>query len=209
MHKDVAGLELRVEPQQARARNAIDSVLEATGVLLDEVGYDGLTTKAVAAKAGVNIATLYRYFPDKLSLARALATRYEAQYGTRLGAQLEQLAVTDDWRAGIHALIEETVRVRKLQPGMEGLRRALPSSTELRMLQDEILNGVIRDVGAVLMARNPSLPAKDARVYATTAVTAADAVLTLRFHRFTAKQAAQQAAEVLIAYLAPILDAAA
>lgn len=207
--KEEPEVELRVEPQQARARNAIDGILEATGQLLDEVGYDGLTTKAVAARAGVNIATLYRYFPDKISLARALASRYDNQYGTQLAALLQQVASSPDWRGAVRGLIDETIRVRRLQPGMEGLRRATPSSDELKQLQDEVLSGIHRDITAAIVHRRPDMAAKDAKVMAIALTTAVDAVLTLRFGRLNTKQVATQATEIAIGYLAPVFDAGA
>lgn len=197
---------LRVSPQQSRSRHAIDRILEATGELLDEVGYDRLTTKAVAARAGVNIATLYRYFPDKISLARSLAARYDGQYGTHLAALLTDVAGAEDWRAALRRLIEETVRVRRLQPGMEGLRRAVPSSDDLRTLQDEILSGIHRDIAATVLARRPDLAAKDAKVIAVSLTAAVDAVLTLRLNRLTARQAIAQATDLAVRYLEPVFE---
>ncbi|MFZ4718991.1 MAG: TetR/AcrR family transcriptional regulator [Ilumatobacteraceae bacterium] len=205
--KDEPDVELRVAPQQARARQAIDAVLEATGQLLDEVGYDRVTTKAVAARAGVNIATLYRYFPDKISLARALAARYDHQYGTRLAALLEQVATREDWRSAVRELIDETIRVRRLQPGMEGLRRATPPSDELQQLQDEVLGGIHRDVAAAIVHRRPDMAPKDAKVIAIALTTAVDAVLALRFGRLSAKQVAAHATDIAVGYLAPVFDA--
>lgn len=52
---------------------ARDRVLAATAALLDDVGFSGLLMDAVAERAGVSRATLYRSFPNKSELIGALA----------------------------------------------------------------------------------------------------------------------------------------
>ena len=45
-------LRLRKEPRQARARITWEKILNATAMLLDEVGLDGINTNLIAEKAG-------------------------------------------------------------------------------------------------------------------------------------------------------------
>ena len=65
----------RKEPRQARAKRTFESILDATAGLLDEIGFDRLTTNLVAERAGVNIGSLYTYFPNKYALLNTLALR--------------------------------------------------------------------------------------------------------------------------------------
>ena len=60
-----AGIDTRRGPS-LRSRNAI---LAATGQLLSEVGYAGLTIEGTAARAGVGKTTVYRWWPSKAALA--------------------------------------------------------------------------------------------------------------------------------------------
>jgi TetR/AcrR family transcriptional regulator, regulator of autoinduction and epiphytic fitness len=53
------------DPRVERSRRVI---LEAVLVELGEVGYGALTIEAVAARAGVGKATIYRHWPGKLEL---------------------------------------------------------------------------------------------------------------------------------------------
>lgn len=62
-------------PRQLRSQAKVEFMLEAAMQLLDETGLDLFTTKAVAAKAGVSIGTLYQYFDDKQALLDALVAR--------------------------------------------------------------------------------------------------------------------------------------
>lgn len=65
----------RKTPRQRRSQASVDFVLEAAAQVLEALGEEGFNTNAVAERAGVSIGTLYRYFPDKTSILRALAER--------------------------------------------------------------------------------------------------------------------------------------
>ncbi|AFY81180.1 TetR/AcrR family transcriptional regulator [Oscillatoria acuminata] len=67
---------MRRQPQQMRAIKRVNQILDAADGLFAEVGYEGATTNAIAARAGTSIGSLYRFFPDKESILKALATRY-------------------------------------------------------------------------------------------------------------------------------------
>ena len=58
----------RKEPVQERSIALRLSIIEAATYILKEEGPLGFTTNKVAAKAGVNIASLYQYYPNKESL---------------------------------------------------------------------------------------------------------------------------------------------
>ncbi len=52
-------------PRQARSRDTAARLLAATVEILREVGLEGCTVPAVAARAGVAVGTVYRRYPDK------------------------------------------------------------------------------------------------------------------------------------------------
>ncbi|HEY6037196.1 MAG TPA: TetR/AcrR family transcriptional regulator [Kofleriaceae bacterium] len=55
-------------PTQERARRTYSAILEAGARILERQGYEALTTNHVADLAGVGIASLYEYFPNKHAL---------------------------------------------------------------------------------------------------------------------------------------------
>jgi AcrR family transcriptional regulator len=65
----------RRQPQQERARQKLELILEAAVRILDKEGMDALTTNRVAEVAGISIGTLYQYFSDKRAIVDALARR--------------------------------------------------------------------------------------------------------------------------------------
>ena len=73
--KNASEVPLRRRPAQRRSLKRVERMLDECALLLDEVGYDALTTKEVARRAGVPIGTFYQFFSDKQGLVRALGLR--------------------------------------------------------------------------------------------------------------------------------------
>jgi AcrR family transcriptional regulator len=68
------------EPGKRRA-----ALLQAAFDTVAEVGFEGLRTRAVASRAGVNIATLHYYFPSKQDLIEGVAQLLSAKFVTLHG----------------------------------------------------------------------------------------------------------------------------
>ncbi|MET7440873.1 helix-turn-helix domain-containing protein, partial [Streptomyces sp. NPDC005568] len=81
---------LRRAPVQRRSAERLTRILDACAELLDEVGYDGLSTRAVAQRAGVPIGSVYRFFGNKRAMADALAQRNLDRYVERVTARLQE-----------------------------------------------------------------------------------------------------------------------
>ncbi len=177
----VVASQLRLVPQQQRARGAVVRILEATGHLLDEVGFEGLTTTAIAARAGVNIATLYRYFPDKFAVLQAFAVSLENQRLERAEPLLEALATAPEWRDGVRRIIELAIDVRNSRPGARTLRRALQSSPDMWRLDAEIVRRMAIAVAGAMARRKPGLAEPRAQTAALAALSAVSSLLDVAY----------------------------
>jgi AcrR family transcriptional regulator len=106
----------RRQPVQRRSIERVARLLDTCAALLDEVGYEALTTREVARRAGVPVGTLYQFFTDKQALVRALATR-------NLDAFVEHLherfvaAAPATWAAAATMVVEEYVARKRTVPG--------------------------------------------------------------------------------------------
>lgn len=69
---------------QDRSAERIQDLLDAASDVVDEVGFDRLTTAMVAERAGAAIGTVYRYFPDRLVLLNALRDRETRMFQDRV-----------------------------------------------------------------------------------------------------------------------------
>ena len=70
-------LEVRKAPGQARSKETVNVILEASARILESEGLRGFNTNSAAAKAGVSVGSLYLYFPNKDAILLALIERFE------------------------------------------------------------------------------------------------------------------------------------
>lgn len=144
---------LRRRPVQRRGLATMNSILDAGQQILAERGLEGFTTNAIAERAGVNIATLYGYFSDKLAILHELSERYERQRSDYLSELAPRFAQAPDWRDLIDATIDQLVRMRREIPGAIELRKAIVSVPELRHLdyeRDARVSGYLTDALLVI-----------------------------------------------------------
>ena len=57
---------VRTEPTQRRSTQRLDALLDAAAEIVDETGFERLTTQMVAERAGASIGTVYRYVPENI-----------------------------------------------------------------------------------------------------------------------------------------------
>lgn len=81
-------------PQQERSRNTVECILQATQELVQARGFAKVGTRLIAERAGVNVASLYQYFPTYESI---LLTWYE-DVVTRIAQEMRKamLSVTHE-----------------------------------------------------------------------------------------------------------------
>ncbi len=60
--------EPRRRPKQSRSRALVKAIREAGCAILEEEGAAALTTNRIAERAGVGIASVYRYYPNKQAI---------------------------------------------------------------------------------------------------------------------------------------------
>lgn len=70
-----------LEPPDEQGKKRL-LLLQTAFDVIAEVGFEGLRTRAVATRAGVNIATLHYYFPSKQDLVEGLAQLMGAKFVT-------------------------------------------------------------------------------------------------------------------------------
>lgn len=97
-------------PIQPRARRTIADMFEATAQLLDTAAPERLTTNHVAARADYSIGTLYRYFPSKWALLRAMASQEIHSQQAKALAAIEGMTSPVRTEAIVRILIRVALR---------------------------------------------------------------------------------------------------
>jgi len=117
---DAAGL-IRNEPVQARSAARLTALLDAAAGVVDEIGYERLTTAMVAERAGASIGTVYRYFPDRIAVLQSLAARNADRITTRILADVADER-HGDAMAAFHGAVAVLVDAFRSEPGFASLR---------------------------------------------------------------------------------------
>jgi AcrR family transcriptional regulator len=111
-------------PGRPRSEAADAAILEATVELYGDLGFAGLSVDAVAARAGVSKATIYRRYPSKVELVMAAGERL----ADREHPAIDTGTVRGDLTAHARALIRmlKTSDVGRCVPTMVADKKRFP-----------------------------------------------------------------------------------
>ena len=113
--------QIRNEPVHARSTARLAALLDAAAHVVDEIGYERLTTAMVAERAGASIGTVYRYFPDRIAVLQSLSARNAERTSARRLTELEDLRHSD-WVSAYTAAQEVYIDAFRTEPGFASLR---------------------------------------------------------------------------------------
>ncbi|MEL7040446.1 MAG: TetR/AcrR family transcriptional regulator [Pseudomonadota bacterium] len=147
----------RGAPHQDRSHKTLDRILNAAGELLEQVGFEQLSTNAICKQAGVTPPALYRYFPNKYAVLKEL--------GERL--MTDQNALLQDWPSAVDDLrqieleivhlLTETIRVTRATRGGVWIMRALHATPSLSDVRVKSHQSVARQMTGRLVRARPNL----------------------------------------------------
>jgi len=130
-------LQLRRRPLQRRGLLTFNRVLDAAEQILLEKGVLALTTNLIASRSGVNISSIYKFFPNKHSVILALFERHLKIRIDHVRDAIEAIGTDPDWRKALDTAVERSVEARKLAPSTIVVLRAMLSSQELFEVDQE------------------------------------------------------------------------
>ncbi|PPL14279.1 hypothetical protein GY24_16675 [Microterricola pindariensis] len=111
-----AGRAVRTEPIQQRSAERLDALLDSAAYVVDQVGFDRITTAMIADHAGASIGTVYRYFPDRVAVLSALRDRSMARFRARVAFDIQDSSPQNWWQA-IDLAITAFVDLYRTEPG--------------------------------------------------------------------------------------------
>ena len=142
----------RRKPQQIRATERQAHFLESAATLFARKGYEAVTMTEVAKHAHASIGALYDYFPNKQSLAVALATKYTEEGDVYWPERLEATtASTAEFMA--QSLVDgilEFVRERPAYPLLLGIASQSPRTPAARQPLRAAIAGALRKMDGLL-----------------------------------------------------------
>lgn len=142
-----------LEPQRRHGKQRVAALMEAGAAVIEERGYEAATMAEIAARAGAQIGSLYRFFPNKQAIAEALFDRY---------IELLDLAfasISDDpgelaTEAFADALLALLVGLRNETKALVVL---LDARSDWSTRRSELHDTILRHIAKKLKLRNPQL----------------------------------------------------
>ena len=174
-------------PQRVNGKLRVAAILEAAAAVIDEKGYEGATMAEIAARSGTKIGSLYRFFPNKESLADTIV----------VSARENLDAVFDRFDAGVKAL-----SIRGLADDLMALifelftrpafMKLLDAGPDWSVKREEFRGALLQRTARTLMMHTPKLPKKAAGDIALVVLLNVKAVVT---HQSSFDSAASAAGE--------------
>jgi AcrR family transcriptional regulator len=157
-------------------------MLDACAELVDEFGYDGLTTTLLAERAGVAIGSVYQFFPDKRAVVQALTMRNLEAYLLQLGVRIAEERFEYWWDA-VDAAIDEYIAMHRTTPGFRTLR--FGDVVDIHLLDDERDNNsvIVEQLARLLVDRFGVVSGVRLELALGIAVETADALIKMAFRR--------------------------
>ena len=160
-------------PQRANGKLRVAAILEAAAAVINEKGYEGATMAEIAARSGTKIGSLYRFFPNKESLADTIV----------VSARENIDAVFDRFDGGVNAL-----SIRALADDLTGLifglfnrpafMKLLDAGQDWSVKREEFKSALQQRVAETLTIHTPNLSKKSARDIALVVLLNVKAVAT-------------------------------
>ena len=148
---------LRTTPVQPRGTATVERILDAALEVLHKQGLEAFNTNVVAATAGVNIATLYHYFPDKISILRELFLREETERLTYLRTMIQQYPGATNIDLWVSEVVNTLTKMRRENLEVSVLRNALRVVPELQELENHQDSATAEELAIAIRKRHDSV----------------------------------------------------
>ena len=152
--------ELARVPKQARSLKKFNTILKVASKLFHQKGYGEVSVREIGREADVPIATVYQYFPNKLSIVRQLWESYTQSLSGLLEKQFSRLSESLDEKT-LTSVIDNVVthmdQHHKHNPEFLEIWRTVDASPELRALDLEDTLEVSSSIARALRALRPDI----------------------------------------------------
>jgi AcrR family transcriptional regulator len=137
---------VRRKPTQQRSRERQERILAMATQLIADKGSDQLKMSEIAERSEISIGSLYQYFPDKSSVIRTLAERYNAESRRCITEAMEAVEDAQGLHAAYSQLLDQYYEIVMATPVMRDIWSGMQADKQL--LQLEL--GESRVAGALL-----------------------------------------------------------
>jgi len=183
-------------PQRSNGKLRVAAILRAAADVIAEKGYEGSTMAEIATRSGTKIGSLYRFFPNKESIADTIIASARENLDT----------VFDRFDAGVHALSIPALADNLMTLIFELFNRPafmklLDAGQDWSVKREEFRSAMLQRVATTLMIHTPNLPKKSAGDIALVIVLNVKAVATHQVFFDSVSSAAEEFRDMTRLYL--------
>ncbi|CCM74227.1 TetR/AcrR family transcriptional regulator [Rhizobium mesoamericanum] len=120
-------------PQQKRGRERFEKILSVALELIEKNGSDALKMSEIVEKAELSFGALYQYFPDKSSIIRTLAERFNEQGRACVASELAMVTDATTLRQALCNIADQYYDFFRQEPVMRDIWFATQAD---RLLQE-------------------------------------------------------------------------
>lgn len=163
-----------MKPQRQNGRLRVAAIMKAATEVIAEKGYEATTMSEIAARSDTRVGSLYRFFPNKDSVASAMVDLYREKVDSAFDAideEADSLSVSELSDALLSALVElrreGAALIRLMDAGSvwsakrEEIRAAALGRIErtLRRHNPDLASGLARNMALVLLQNMKTMKA--------------------------------------------------
>ena len=138
----------RRNPTQQRSRERQERILAVATQLIATKGSDQLKMSEIAERSEISIGSLYQYFPDKSSVIRTLAERYNVESRRCIEEVLGAVEDAQGLRAAYSELLDQYYEIVLATPAMRDIWSGMQADKQLMALElqeSRIAGGLLAD----------------------------------------------------------------
>ena len=147
-------------PIQKRAERTVKLILDTSAELIKQVGLEGFNTNLLAARAGINIATIYRYFPNKNKIIVALYEKWKQNVQVIIDEITDLENPLSDWRDIFDRAVNRYLTMAHGERNFIALRNAMQASPELKKIENRTNKMHAESFAKLLRERGLEVPEK-------------------------------------------------
>lgn len=182
---------MRNLPQQERSKRRYAAVVDAAAELFATNGFDATTMEAIAAASGSAIGSVYRFFPNKQAVFRAVADlaleRAQAVF-------IETMAVAEsgqlEWGEVLDRALDAFAEFHSREAAPRAVFANLQLYGEYAEADEQMIREFIAATAGVIAAWAPKIDLETRRIIATMIVHTTSGILVLSHRESPAMAAA-------------------
>lgn len=142
-------------PQQKRGRERFEKILSVALALIEKNGSDALKMSEIVEKAELSFGALYQYFPDKSSIIRTLAERFNEQGRACVEAELAGVIDAATLHRALCNIADQYYNFFRQEPVMRDIWVATQADRLLQEVDAEDMEFHARALSSVLARLEP------------------------------------------------------